>query len=396
MRILTVCLLFCLLLSPELRAQEIVPERLARHLVRLGFRQFSGGIMLVRAAVGNSKDSFNFILDTGSGGISLDSSTCSDNQIITHPSDTSITGIAGSKKVSYVFNETLHFPGLAVSGLNFHVTDYSLLSSSYGEKIDGIIGYSFFSRYLVKINFDSLVMDIYEPGHFKYPPGSQTLRPLFTSLPVQHLTIKDKRKVSANFYLDTGAGLCFLLSDQFASDSSLLNRRRKPILTQAEGMGGKKQMRLTVIKEVRIGGYRFRDVPTYLYKDVYNVTAYPFTGGLAGNDLLRRFNLIINYPEREINILPNTHFDDPFEYGYSGMSLYMIEGKIVVEDIIPRSPADEAGLKSGDEIIAVNNNFSGQIQTYKNMLLEPEKRIPVLVRRNGELITLTLYTLSIL
>ncbi|HNP54637.1 MAG TPA: hypothetical protein PKK69_08460, partial [Ferruginibacter sp.] len=75
MRILTVCLLFCLLLGPELRAQEIVPERPARHLVRLGFRQFSGGIMLVRAAVGNSKDSFNFILDTGSGGISLDSST---------------------------------------------------------------------------------------------------------------------------------------------------------------------------------------------------------------------------------------------------------------------------------------------------------------------------------
>jgi hypothetical protein len=392
----TVFLLLSLFLSPLLRAQEIVPERPARHLTRFGFRQFSGGIILVRATVGQNKDSFNFILDTGSGGISLDSSTCSENLIITHPSDTSITGIAGSKKVSYVFNETLHFPGLAVTGLNFHVTDYSLLSSSYGEKIDGIIGYSFFSRYLIKINFDSLVMDIYEPGRFKYPSGSQTLRPLFTSLPVQHLTIKDKRKVSANFYLDTGAGLCFLLSDQFTSDSALLNRRRKPILTQAEGMGGKKQMRLTVVKEVRIGGYRFRNVPTYLYKDVYNVTAYPFTGGLAGNDLLRRFNLIINYPEREINILPNTHFDDPFEYGYSGMSLYMIEGKIIVEDIIPRSPADEAGLKSGDEIVAVNNNFSGQIQTYKNMLLEPEKRIPVLIKRNEELLTLTLYTLSIL
>jgi hypothetical protein len=30
------------------------------------------------------------------------------------------------------------------------------------------------------------------------------------------------------------------------------------------------------------------------------------------------------------------------------------------------------------------------------MLLEPERRIPVLIKRNEELITLTLYTLSIL
>ena len=73
-------------------------------------------------------------------------------------------------------------------------------------------------------------------------------------------------------------------------------------------MVGKLQMRLTLIKEVRIGPYKFRSVPTYLYKDDYNVTSYPFTGGLLGNDLLRRFNMIFNYPNREIHLLPNTSF----------------------------------------------------------------------------------------
>ena len=42
-------------------------------------------------------------------------------------------------------------------------------------------------------------------------------------------------------------------------------------------MGGKLQMRLSLLKEVRIGQYRFHRVPVYLYDDTYNVTSYPYT-----------------------------------------------------------------------------------------------------------------------
>ena len=376
--------------------QEILEQPEARLLTKFPFRQFSGGIMIVRACVEPVKDSFNFILDTGSGGISLDSATCSEFGIENKPSDTSITGIAGIKKVPFAFNRTLKLPGLDVANLNFHINDYEVLSSVYGEKIDGIIGYSFFSRYVVRIDFDSLQLEVYSPGTIRYPNESTTLRPIFTSLPIQYLQVKDKRKVSANFYFDTGAGLCFLMSDQFAQDSAILLRKRKPLLTQAEGMGGKMQMRLTVIKEVKVGPYHFRAVPTYLYKDLYNVTSYPYTGGLIGNELLRRFNLIVNYPQREINLIPNSHYYDSFEYGYTGLSIYQIDGRITVDATIPGSPAEEAGFQKDDEIISVGNNFSGIIQQYKNILQEPKKRIPVIVRRGDQLLQLTINTISIL
>lgn len=376
--------------------QEILEQPEARLLTKFPFRQFSGGIMIVRACVEPVKDSFNFILDTGSGGISLDSATCSEFGIENKPSDTSITGIAGIKKVPFAFNRTLKLPGLDVANLNFHINDYEVLSSVYGEKIDGIFGYSFFSRYVVRIDFDSLQIEVYSPGTIRYPNESTTLRPIFTSLPIQYLQVKDKRKVSANFYFDTGAGLCFLMSDQFAQDSAILLRKRKPLLTQAEGMGGKMQMRLTVIKEVKVGPYHFRAVPTYLYKDLYNVTSYPYTGGLIGNELLRRFNLIVNYPQREINLIPNSHYYDSFEYGYTGLSIYQIDGRITVDATIPGSPAEEAGFQKDDEIISVGNNFSGIIQQYKNILQEPKKRIPVIVRRGDQLLQLTINTISIL
>jgi len=57
-------------------------------------------------------------------------------------------------------------------------------------------------------------------------------------------------------------------------------------------------MTLTVIKEIRVGPYKFRQVPVHIFDDEFNVTSYPLMGGIIGNDLLRRFNMIINYPEK--------------------------------------------------------------------------------------------------
>ena len=377
--------------------QEILsPLPQAKLIARFPFLQYSGGVMVVKAQFNNLPDSFNFILDTGSGGISLDSSTCAQHKIPLRASDTVITGMGNSHKVSFAFNQTLHFSGLTVEKLNFHVNDYDVLTSVYGEKIDGIIGYSFFRRYIVKINFDSSMVEVYSPGEMEYPKYGTTLHPVFTTLPILNLTIKDRKKSEFNFYFDTGAGLCFLMSDRFAKDSGILLPKRKPVFTQAEGMGGKIQMRMTVIKMVQVGRYKFRNVPTYLYGDEYNVTSYPNVGGLLGNDLLRRFNLIINYPKREIHLLPNKHFNDLFDYSYSGMATYYINGLIMVDDVIEGSPAEKAGILKDDIVISVNNNFSNNIMQYKDILQTEREKIKIIVRRNGELMQFFIKTKSIL
>ena len=383
-------ILFLLLTAPGLQAQEILSpsQPPAKYITKFPFTQYSGGVMIVRATFENLKDSFNFILDTGSGGISLDSSTCAQNNIASFTSDTTITGIGGVKKVPFVFNKCLNMPGVKIEHLDFHVSDYDVLTSVYGEKIDGIIGYSFLKRYILKVNFDSLHIELYTPGEIDYPRNGTLLHPIFTALPIQNIQIKDNKKLNFNFYFDTGAGLCFLMSERLVKDSSILLKKRKPLVTQAEGLGGRLQMRLTVIKEVKIGPYRFRKVPTYLYQDDNNVTAYPYCGGLIGNELIRRFNLIINYPQREIHILPNTHYAESFDYAYTGLGIYYLDGKIMVESVINDSPAEKAGLKIDDEIYGVGNNLSHNIQQYKNILQAANQTIKIIVRRDGEVMQL--------
>jgi PDZ domain/Aspartyl protease len=379
-----------------LGAQEAFVQPASKFITKFPFTVFQGGVILIRAQLDNFPDTLNFILDTGSGGISLDSGTCRRLRLSPQQSDKTILGIAGIRQVKFLYNETLHLPGLKVDSLDFHVNDYDILTSVYGDKIDGIIGFSFFSRYIVQINYDSMQISVFTRGTFRYPRGGYMLRPIIAGLPIVGAELKeDSKRHSSRFYFDTGAGLCALLSTDYVADSNLLDIRKKIYYTQAQGMGGKANMQLTTVKEVKVGPYRFRNVPTYLFDDQYNVTSYPSLAGLVGNDILRRFNVTLNYERRSIYLLPNSHYKDLFDYSYTGLSLYWENGEVRVGDIMQGSPAEKAGLKEGDVVLAVSNNFSNNIQTWKNLLQNAGEKIPILIKRNTELFQLKLVVKSI-
>jgi hypothetical protein len=380
-------LLFILLLLPGLAtfAQEefITPSRF---ITRMSFRQMTGGVILLKARLNAFPDTLNFILDSGSGGISLDSSTVEYFKLKPEASNRTIRGIAGIRNVSFLYNQQLHFPGLTVDSLNFHVNDYSILTSVYGEQIDGIIGYSVLSRYIIKVNFDSTHIEFWTQGAMRYPRGGYLFRPFITTLPVQAARVRDEQAVNARFLYDMGAGLNMLLTTDFIADSSLLSNKRKLWVKEAEGLGGKIDMHMTVVKEVKLGPYRFRNVPVYVFDDAYNVTSYPYMGGLIGNDLLRRFNVILNYQKRDFHLTPNSHYNDPFDYSYSGVELYYLNGEILLGDVAKGSPAEKAGLKEGDVVIAINRNFTQTMQLMKAALQSTGGTIRMIVRRNGELL----------
>jgi hypothetical protein len=372
------------------KAQEIFSTAPAKLLTSFHFEQMIGGIILLRCTIDQHPDSLNFILDSGSGGISLDSLTVAELKLPTVHTNRTIKGIAGIRLVDYTKNHKLHLPGLAIDSLDFHINDYELLSSIYGIRIDGIMGYSVLRRYIVAVDYDLRLLHFYSPGTFKYKKGGTVLKPTFNGLPMQAATVKDARKTAQRFYLDTGGGLCLLLSEEYVNDSSLFSPKKKILPTITEGLGGKKEMTITTVKELKVGPYKFKKVPTYVFSDEYNVTSYPALGGLIGADLLRHFNITMNYPKGEIHLLPNTHFKDPFDYSYSGMELVFENGKALVGEIIKGSPAEKCGLRIADEIIAVNNNMSVSFQDIKTQLQNADNKIKMIIRRNEELMEMVL------
>lgn len=384
---MVLCLLIHLFSVAASRGPSSWSSQKPQLLTTVPFRQLIGGVVIIQAKLNQYPDTLNFILDTGSAGISLDSTTCARLQLPVTPSDRIIRGIGGVRAVSYALNNSLLLPNLKIDSLDFHINNYDQISSVYGIQVDGIIGYGLFSRYIVRVDYDKEMIELYSAGKFEYEKGGELLKPVMGQIPVLPFLVKNPRPIHAKYYFDTGAGLCLLLSREFVKDSSLLRMRRRPKVTktEAQGLGGKMELDITTVQEIKFGGYQFRNVPAYIFDDVANVTAYPYLGGVIGNDLLRRFNLTLNYQEKEIYIIPNTHFRDPFDYSYTGLIFYFIEGKCQVTDVIVGSPAEKAGFKAGDIIVAVDNNFSNNIQQYREILKDVGSKVRIIILRDGKL-----------
>ena len=354
-------------------------------LTRIPFLSLTGGVMIVTAQMPPFPDTLQFIFDTGSSGISLDSSTAAYLGLQPVYSGYAIRGVGGIRKVPFVNGRSLQLGSIRADSLDFHVNDYSVLTSVYGVRIDGIIGYSLLSRYVIRIDQELQQMDWFAAGVNVYPRRGYCMKLEIDKLPSHAAYVQDVRGEQSRFLIDLGAGLNLLFSRRYVQSSGLLDNTRKRWIKSGEGIGGRIEMELTTMRQLRIGPYRFRQVPINIFDDDFNVTNYPEWAGLIGNDLLRRFQVILNYPAKEMHLLPNRYFSDPFDYSYSGLELYLVANKIRVGYLAPGSPAAAAGLELGDEVVAVNKNFSGILTEYKFQLQKAGERVRIIYRRDEKI-----------
>lgn len=380
-----------LLASFRATTQPVQPAPLAR----VQILQVTGGVVIIQARLAPFSDTLQFIFDTGSSGISLDSTTASYLGLRPSYDGLLIRGIAGVREVPQLRNQTLTVGDLRTDSLNFYVNDYSVLTSIYGVRIDGVIGYAMLSRYIVSIDYNKQLMDWYAPGAFAYPKKGLLLNPQINRLPAYPFTIQELQTKNYPMLIDIGAGLNLLFSERFAKEAGVLDPERKSWITSGEGIGGQIELRLTLLRSLRIGPYRFKKVPITIFDDSNNVTNYPHWAGLIGNDLLRRFNIIINYPAGEIHLKPNRFYYDEFDYAYIGMELYLIDGLITIGFVATGSPAQEAGLEVGDEIVAINKIVGGKLDAYKSELAHAIKKVDVIYKRKGRIESTTVKAVRI-
>ncbi|MBO9570818.1 MAG: signaling protein, partial [Chitinophagaceae bacterium] len=70
----TVLFLLAFIILSANAQEEFVAEP-STYITTIPFKMLTGGIIILRATISDYKDSLSFIFDTGSGGISLDSTT---------------------------------------------------------------------------------------------------------------------------------------------------------------------------------------------------------------------------------------------------------------------------------------------------------------------------------
>ncbi len=277
--------------------------------------------------------------------------------------------------------------------------DYFRFAEIAGISIHGIIGADILRRFVMQVNYQRQIVTFYDPNYFQPPREHRA-----TSLPVSFHRHKPYLQLdtrisradstrSFRFLIDTGASLSLLLHTR--ADSSLTLPASVLPANIGIGLGGYLQGAVGRISGLQIAGYSLTQVIAYFQErsDSLDTDITFNRDGLLGNQMLERFILTIDYPRERLYMSAGRRINQRFRFDRSGMSL-LATGRdlrtFVVMNVIPGSPADLAGLKSGDIIQSFNGWGSNWLELgsiVSKLMGQPGKRIHMKVRRDGQLLS---------
>ena len=162
-----------------------------------------------------------------------------------------------------------------------------------------------------------------------------------------------------------------------------------------KGLSGNVYGKRSRINAFEIGNYKLENVNAAFPDSTTTRYARKIEdrNGSLSSEILKRFNLIVDYPSSKLTLRKNGNFKSPFKYDRSGIVLeqrglrivrektneevsdkygnktsdnvtislydtyvYKLEPAYTIVEIRKDSPADKAGFKIGDIILSINSN----------------------------------------
>src|SRR5690606_30149102 len=125
------------------------------------------------------------------------------------------------------------------------------------------------------------------------------------------------------------------------------------------GLSGDIHGKVGRLGSMSLGSYSFEDLPaSYPNEEAIRVALKVANrNGNLGSDILKRFNVIFDYPHNRLILQPNRRYRHPFNYNISGLEVTtpMPGLKVyIIANVARSSEAAAAGIRSGDQLIAIN------------------------------------------
>jgi predicted aspartyl protease len=294
-----------------------------------------------------------------------------------------------ARRIHFKMNEII-IPNKSILVLE---KDYFEFEKKVGVDIEGIIGADIFKAYRLSINYDTKTIKL-SPSSPKPPRNFETIPlEIYKNKPYLNCTIElsDTTSVLVKLLVDTGAGLALLLHTDTHPDLKLPDQ---VILGQVGvGLGGTIDGFLGRVKKLPFGSSKLRmaNVVTNFQElnSELETSELNARNGIVGNEILCRFQVVIDYPQQKLYLKPNRRYKQKFEFDRSGL-IVIAGGKHLneyyVNKVVPNSPAAEAGIIRGDRIMSLNG-ASASLSTLEGILQKmrrkPGKKIRLVLFRRG-------------
>jgi len=239
--------------------------------------------------------------------------------------------------------------------------DYLRFEEFAGINVQGILGADLLRRFVVKIDYRIRKITLYDPAHFQAPKGEYVEMPLeikrHKPYLIAHTRLGSEDSTEVKLLMDSGANLALMLHTNTNTKLHLPAHVVRSSIGM--GLGGTIEGFMGRIPRLGLAGFSFESVTTNFQELSPDMDSSYLNNrnGILGNQILSRFTIIIDYVRSKLYLLPNRAFKDKFQYDKSGMLLAVSGpnlGSFVILNVVPGSPAEEAGLKVGDEIKTLN------------------------------------------
>ena len=281
--------------------------------------------------------------------------------------------------------------------------DLSAISGAEGRRVDGLLGHDFFERYVVMIDYVNGMVEVRVASFIYAGEGVAIPVAIEGEHPFATATVRTSSGVSVTgkFLIDTGVRSAITLNRPFAAAHGLPGNGEPSVeATVGVGLGGETRGRVFRLSEVQLGTLRLQDVVAVASLDSSGFGADSSVAGIVGADLLRRYNVILDYPHGRIVLERTPRSDEPFDYDESGVFL-TAEGPelrmVRILSVTPHSPADAAGLRPNDILLSVNGHEAGalSLDTIRRRFRAPGV-YRLQVKRDGDVFEETLVTRDLL
>lgn len=302
-----------------------------------------------------------FLLDTGAAATVLAQTTADATQIKPSGKATALGMGPDTVQITVFRNVDLKFGGLDLTldrAAAMSLRDLSLIE---GRMMDGILGFNVLRRFTIEVDYQKHLLRFHDPATYAAPPSAVALPITFShNHPVidARLTLADGRSLPMKLMVDTGARGAFALNRPFAEKFGIYDAV-SPAVEGAfgAGVGGASSMRVGRVRQIAIDRFTFDAPVVSISRDSAGAGARKDVDGLVGGEILKRFTLTIDYPHNRLLMTPSHELKQPFEYEMAGILLRSVDEtfkRFVVRQIISNSPASEAGIEVGDEIVSIN------------------------------------------
>ena len=320
----------------------------------------------------NSAKPVWFVLDSGASGCVIDAALAQQLGLKVEGEKQGTGAGKGTVTVRFAKNVTYTMAGIAVPVDSSYVIDLSGQPALQGREVGGILGYDFFVRYVVDIDYAARVMTLWDPAAYNYR-GAGKLIPFTMVKKTPHVRVRigvgGQPAIERELLVDSGSG-------DAVDDDVLAKSARRIEVVGGVGLGQEFRTTLARADFLQIGDFRL---------------AEPFgaTGGVAliGTEVLRRFRVTFDYSRRQMALEPNVHYGEPFVLDASGLDLRWAPGftEFVVHDVARDSPATRAGIEAKDAVVAINGQpaSSFTIEQVTTMLTEAGQSYRLTIRRKG-------------